>query len=248
MKARFLILFFSALGLAAEVSAADLANYTPMKVIQNSAPAYPRALSELGVKEGEAHVCIQVDEKGNLMDHLVTFYTQVEFADSAVAALKKWKYEPAWLNGEPRAATVELTFLFESQGLTVVNLSPSVYVMRRSMELMPGSFGYRVATLRQLDRIPTPKKVVTPVYPVEAPQGPRAASVTVTFYIDEQGRVRLPAVSRRVAEGDDIFAAAAIGAVAQWEFEPPTARGRPVLVEARQDFNFNPTAVAKKTD
>ncbi len=248
MKARISILLLAALGLAAEVSAAAPADYKPMKVIQTSTPMYPRALSEIGIKEGEVHVSIQVDDQGNLMDHLVTFYSHAEFADSAVAALKKWKFEPAWLNGEPRAATVELTFVYESQGLTVVNLSPSVYVLRRSMELMPGSYGYRVATLRQLDRIPTPKKVVTPVYPVETPEGPRAASVTVRFYIDEQGRVRLPAVSRLTAEGDDIFASAAIGAVSQWEFEPPTARGRPVLVEARQDFNFNPKVVAKNTE
>jgi hypothetical protein len=30
--------------------------------------------------------------------------------------------------------------------------------------------------------------------------------------------------------------------VAQWQFDPPTAKGKPVLVLAQQDFNFKPAA------
>lgn len=249
MNARSLILMLAALGAATTAWSAQSENYTPMKVIQTFTPIYPRSLADIGIKRGEAHVSIQVDEQGQLADHLVTYYTHDAFAESATQALKKWKYEPAWLDGEPRSATVDLTFIYENQGLTVVNLDPGVYVMRRSMELMPGTFGYRVARLRELDQIPTPKKVVSPPYPVDASGSPRAAKVTVTFFIDEQGRVRLPAVSRDTTEeGNELFAAAAITAVSQWEFEPPTANGRRALVQVRQDFNFNPTTQAKQSE
>ncbi|HYD83175.1 MAG TPA: TonB family protein [Opitutus sp.] len=248
MKARSFILMLAALGIATTAWSAQPVNYTPMKVIQTFTPVYPRSLADIGIKQGETHVSIQVDEQGQLTDHLVTYYTHAAFAESATQALKKWKYEPAWLDGEARSATVDLTFIYENQGLTVVNLDPGVYVMRRSMELMPGTFGYRVARLRELDRIPTPKKVVSPPYPVDASGSPRAAKVTVTFFIDEEGRVRLPAVSRDATEGNELFASAAITAVSQWEFEPPTANGRRALVQVRQDFNFNPTTATKQAE
>jgi TonB family protein len=66
----------------------------------------------------------------------------------------------------------------------------------------------------------------------------KAHTVTVEFYIDEQGNVRMAAVPRESA--GDIYAAAAVAAVEQWRFEPPLRKGRPVLVLAQQEFNFRP--------
>jgi TonB family protein len=238
MKARKLLLLAS---LCFSVgAAAAIPGYTPMKIIQTEPTYYPRAVENLGIIRGEARVSIQVDERGNLTDQLVTGYTHKAFADAATFAVKKWKYEPAWLNGEARGVTAELTFTFESHGLTIVNLTPTSYVEIRDYELRPNSYAYGRCSLRQLDRIPTPVKVVKPPYPVDASKKPRSADVTVTFYIDEQGRVRLPAVSPETSVNDEIFAAVAVDSVSKWEFEPPMSNGRPVLVFAQQDFNFRP--------
>jgi TonB family protein len=76
--------------------------------------------------------------------------------------------------------------------------------------------------------------VVTPV----ANSDDQIHSVTVEFYIDEQGNVRMAAVPRTSA--GDAYAAAAVAAVEQWRFEPPLRRGQPVLVLAQQEFNFRP--------
>jgi TonB family protein len=101
--------------------------------------------------------------------------------------------------------------------------------------LQPGAddhYIFQSFHLRDLDHIPTPVEVVAPVAKLEG--APR--SVTVEFYIDEQGRVRMPAVDREAA--DDTLAAAAVAAVEKWRFEPPVRKGRPVLVFAEQPFNF----------
>jgi TonB family protein len=209
-----------------------------MKVIQTDHVVFPRAPRDLGIKTGSVHVAIQVDETGKLTDHLVTAYTHRAFADTAVNALKRWRYEPAYLHGRAHSATVDLTFNFESQGLVVVDLNVGSYVELRNYQLHPEAYSYRACTLRQLDRIPTPTKVVKPVYPVESAKQPQAGKVTVEFYIDEQGQVRLPAVSRVTTQTSGALSAAAVEAVSQWEFEPPMSKGRPVLVAARQDFNF----------
>lgn len=239
MNARTFLLLSASLCFSIGASAV-VPGYTPMKIIQTEPTFYPRSVESLGINRGEARVSIQVDEKGILTDQLVTGYTHKAFAEAATAALRKWKFEPAWLNGEARGVTAELTFAFESHGLTIVNLTPTSYVEIRDYELRPNAYAYGRCSLRQLDRIPTPVKVVKPPYPVDASKKPRSADVTVTFYIDEHGRVRLPAVSPETSLTDEIFAAVAVEAVSQWEFEPPTSNGTPVLVFARQDFNFRP--------
>lgn len=240
MKARFFSMALAAVASGLTAAAAVDEAYRPMRVIQTDMVVFPRRVLDLGIHQGYAMVTVQVDENGNLTDHLVTGYAHEAFAEAAVAALKRWKYEPAWLNGQPHGATSDLTFNFESQGLVIVDLSVTRYVEIRDYQLRPSHYAYGVKRMSELDRIPTPTKVVTPVYPVEPSQAPRAASVTVTFYIDEKGRVRLPAVSRESSAKDGIFASAAVDAVSQWEFEPPMSGGVPVLVMARQEFKFTP--------
>jgi TonB family protein len=244
MNLRTFFLFAASVCVSTLASAVNIPGYTPMKIIQTEPTFYPREVEVLGINYGQTTIAIQVDEKGLLTDQLVTSYTHKAFAEAATTALKKWKYEPARLHGEPRGVTVELTFTFESHGLTVVNLTPAAYVEIRDYQLRPGSYAFSRSTLSQLDRIPTPVKVVKPLYPVEASQKPRSADVTVTFYIDEQGSVHLPSVSPETSVNDEVFAAAAVDAVSQWKFEPPLSNGHPTLVFARQDFNFRPESAA----
>lgn len=239
MKARSL--FLLVLGLVASTAlAATSPDYTPMKVIQTQPVLFPRQLADLGLTTGEVRVAVQIDEAGKLTDHLVTAYTHPKFAEAAVQALKKWQYEPATVDGQPRGATVDLTFIFETRGMVVVNMTVNSYVEMRDMQLRPTANSFAVCRLSELDAIPTPSKVVQPGYPLDAGKQRQGGIVTIFFYIDEQGHVRLPAVSRESSRQNEALAAAALYAVSQWEFEPPMSRGRPALVAARQDFHFRP--------
>jgi TonB family protein len=82
---------------------------------------------------------------------------------------------------------------------------------------------------------------VNPVYPNQLAKG-GGGRVSVGFYIDEQGRVRMPSVSIETNEANEELAAAAVTAVSQWQFETPTCKSRPVLVLAQQEFSFKPKA------
>lgn len=213
-----------------------------LKIIQTGEAAFPLSLRLSSVLEGEAWVAINIDIEGKLVDYLVTGYSRKEFADSAVEALKRWEYKPARLNGESWPSIQEIHFSFSRTGV-VVDMLGFEALGARLDELIQGMYVYRTYALRELDRIPTPIEVVSPISPkLTAQQGPR--SVTVEFYISEDGRVRLPAVKRH--EADDIYAASAMAAVKQWRFEPPLHKGRPVLVLARQQFNFVPEAEGKE--
>ncbi len=237
MKPIHLSFLCLALGLSAP-ALAQLPTITPeraaLQIIQTEEAAFPLALRLTTVLEGEAWVAINVDAEGKLIDHLVTGYSRKEFAEAGVEALKRWKYEPARLNGEAWPSIQEVHFSFSRSGV-VVDMLGFEAMNARLDELVQGSYVYRCYALRELDRIPTPLEVISPVSPpVTTKDGKR--SVIVEFYISEDGRVRLPAVKRN--EADDIYAASAMAAVKQWRFEPPLRKGHPVLVIAKQQFNF----------
>ncbi len=85
--------------------------------------------------------------------------------------------------------------------------------------------------------------MVQPVYPTAPSRHSRVGHATVRFYIDDQGRVRLPRISGEAYAANDELGAwamadAAVAAVAQWRFEPPLSHGKPTVVLVEQDFNF----------
>ena len=224
--------------LALTLTAGAAEDYVPMKIIQTVPVTPSRRATDFGISRGEVIISLQIDEQGKLSDYLVTAYSHPLLAESAVQAVKKWSYEPAWIRGHPHSATVDLTFEFESRGLVVVDMTINSYVEMQAIALRPGAYAYRAHKMRDLDRIPNLVKVIQPLYDVGSVKTP--TKVTVQFYIDEEGRVRLPAVSRAMNEANEPLAASALQAVSQWRFEPPLAKGSPVLVAASQEFNFRP--------
>lgn len=195
---------------------------------------YPSSMLYNGIHSGEVRIVISVDEQGKLTDYLVTGYTHQDFANSAVAAIKRWKYQPALVRGEPRMSRAEVHFEFRNKGVVVQSL-PGALDGRMVLNSFGESYVYAPCRLRDLDQIPTPvQKLVDPVTKGDD----RSHKVTVGFFIDEEGRTRMPAVDRSSA--DDFFAAAVAVAVEQWRFNPPLRKGRPVLVYAEQPFTFLP--------
>jgi len=194
---------------------------------------YPPRMLNSGVFSGEVRAVISVDDQGKLTDSLVIGYTEPGFVDAAMVALKRWVYQPARVMGRARASRAEVLFTFRDRGVIVQNLPGALerYAVFGSKE---DRYVYGPCQLRELDHIPTPVQVVTPL--IKA--GSIKHSITVEFYIDESGKVRMPAVAQESA--DDAYAAAAVSAVEQWRFEPPLRKGKPVLVIAQQEFNFRP--------
>jgi TonB family protein len=237
-KFRFVLSFLLGCGGALAAAAESPEDIVPLKIIQTADPMFPPSLERAGVRHGIVHAAIKVGADGKLEDLLITAYTRKEFADAAITAIEKWRFEPASDNGVPLDSVRDLVFNFELLGVTMdaPSLLDQGHVSRLKISFdSDDSFDYQACELRDLDRIPVLRHVVVPAgYP------PRSSgSVTVEFYIDEQGRVRLPGVS---GDADAPFANAALDAVRQWQFDPPTSRGNPVLVRASQTFHFTPAS------
>ena len=206
-----------------------------LTVNQTDALIYPFSMTLSGILSGEARVMVSVDASGQLSDTLVVGYTNVAFANAAVSALKRWTYEPAKAHGMARTSRACVYFTFKNDMGVMTQPLPGM-ADYRAIHSRDEHYVYSACQLRELDRIPIPAEVVQPSLPKEGLKAKR--SVTVEFYIDGEGKVRMPAIDR--SETDDVYAAAAVKAVEQWRFEPPLRRGRPVLVLARQEFNFVP--------
>jgi len=60
-------------------------------------------------------------------------------------------------------------------------------------------------------------------------------TVTVKFFVDETGKVRVPIV---IACTTPDLGRAAISAVEQWTYEPPRAANQPTIVLETETFSF----------
>ena len=209
-------------------------DWQSLKFLQTANPVFPSHLMQVGVPDGEARVVINTDASGKLTDWLVVGYTHPEFAEAAVKAIKQWTFEPAQLQGEPVGTTIELSFYFEAKGV-VVSTTCTDILEGRFLRMMAGRYTYQPCSPRELDRMPAPVVTIMPQYSGALAKKGVTGKVTVEFFIDETGAVRLPAAS---AKDDTMLIALAIDALNQWKFTPPTSRGRGVLVKASQEFDF----------
>jgi TonB family protein len=216
-------------------SSVSPSSWQRMKFQQTVDPAFPPHLLQVGVNRGEARVVVDTDADGNLTEWLVLGYTHAAFAESAVAAIQHWKFEPARLDGQPVGTITELDFDFTVSGIVVSN--PNICEATEALILRsrPDEFTYLPCAARNLDRIPTLLVKPAPRYPTALEKRGVKGSVRIDFYIDQNGAVRLPSVT---AEQNNELAALAMDAVRQWKFTPPTSRGLTTLVKASEEFHF----------
>ena len=216
-------------------------DHVPCKISQRVHIAFPaRPLSE-GIIYGEVTLMMDVDRTGRLADVLVVTHTGRDFADSALDAVKQWRFTPARIAGEPVGSTITLTVEFQVNGVLA-------YVKPPGAPRTEDAFGDRVVhrpfSIASLDRVPVALSRPGPIYPREWIGEGRTGTVNVEFFIDESGQVRFPRV---VSGPDEFLGAAAVAAVKEWRFEPALHQGRPVLVRAQQAFYFRVETPAAKS-
>jgi TonB family protein len=233
-------IFFGLTFLYGESAATPPAPLPPLpRIVQTVAPMFPPQMVLAGITSGSVKFVIKVDKTGKLEDMLITEYTQRAFADEATKVVKQWTFGPAWIGTEPVGWIRELNIYFRTDGMIITYDNAEAPSHFKMTEHRDEIIEYHACSLRDLDRIPVPLHVVAPAAALQADAG----EVRVEFYIDEEGRVRIP-MARETP--DVAFANAAVDAVSQWQFEPPTSNGKPVLVHAVQIFTIKPAKPAKE--
>lgn len=234
-----LVLALTATRLAGSTPVMPPLNAEPIVIIQTEPADFPLELSNLGVIDGWAKVVVGIDEQGLLLDALAIGYSHPRFAESALAALARWQYQPARVGGRPITAVTQLdfTYRYDSAGAKVVTITALTY--SEQLKLRSHRAENRLCRLEELDTTPIPTHLISPAYSEYDIHRNAGKTVVVSFYIDETGRVRLPTINYA---DDDAVARQALAAVAQWRFEPPKARQQPVITKASQAFVFKAPA------
>jgi TonB family protein len=218
------------------VGRARESEYVAPRIIDEPVWSYPLGAERDGLYSGDVSVVLSIDAEGHVTDWLVLQFTHPAFSQNVVANLPQYRFAPARARGEPVPVRTIMNFNFHKGG-AIVSHTAMDHIEERIMTLEGTKTISRICSVKELDRPLTPVRVVSPNYPNELRQRQEDGLVTIDFYVDEQGRVRLPAIT---SVDHPIFAREAVGALTQWQFEPPTSYGQPVLVHAKQVFRFPP--------
>ena len=201
---------------------------TALQPIRFNLPDFPIRLLHTGVLQGQVELVFEVRPDGLVSDWLITAYTHREFARATERAVSGWRFEPG-----DAIHTIDLSLRFETRGVVVL-----VRQLGTQSDLENRELVFRPCPPAELDRPPQPVRTVSPAYSHQMAERGGTGTVRVHYFIDQEGKVRVPFPE---ASAHPLLATLAISAVKQWQFEPPTCRGRPTIVRAEQVFRFQPT-------
>jgi TonB family protein len=197
-------------------------------------PAFPDAARLDGFAVGHVTVAVGRNARGEPVDILVLSATHPQMASNAVDAVRQWRFTPS--NDPADLKTRTLRIDFRTHGVVVFPFG------KNPME--ETDIGNRAAKLRDSAKVPhvqslaqKPKALVQPMpaYPAALVSRKVEGTAAVRFYVDEDGRVRLPEL---IDATTPEFAEAALAAVAQWRYEPPQVGGRTIIASDNWVFQF----------
>jgi TonB family protein len=199
-------------------------------------PEFPDYVRLSGNTKGVVTVAIGRDGEGRVTDVLVLDSTHAKLTQSTVAAVQQWKFllpaNPAPLGHE---VVPIVRFIFTSKGISLVSaLTGSLASKDREVrENAPVS----LPSFAELDSPPKPLTRPMPRFTGALAERVAGGTVTIKFFVDETGRVRVPIIVEcSVPE----LGRAALAAVEQWRFEPPRAAGHETIALETETFSFGP--------
>lgn len=208
------------------------------KVVKD--PVFPQTLLHKGFVNGHVTIELEINYDGELRDWLVTRATHREFAEAVEKVIGQWKFAPPMRNGKPISVTTAIEVKFRSSGgVFTFDISYGLVDLLMNNRGFDSRDAIKVAKVEDLDAYPEPIKTVNPIVSKKLIAQSDHTLGVFRFYIDTEGRVRLPHVDRVEGKIDIRLLEAAQDALEQWRFKPLTSKGRKVIVEVVQPFSFN---------
>jgi TonB family protein len=192
-------------------------------------PVYPYALLRDRIK-GSATVAFLVNSKGEVGQLVVTAASKPEFGLAVAAAIEAFQFTPGLKAGQPTNAGLKIEQEFDYSGFGNVDAGRGAALL--SIEKKHPE---KILSAKKLDKPLQPLSRRPPVFPISLLGRLDRGSATAEVLIDEEGKVCLP---RIVKATDPAFGYAAVQAVIDWRFEPPTVGGKPVVVRVQVPFEF----------
>lgn len=93
------------------------ASTTRFRTLKRITPDYPRSMSRQG-RIGWVDMFYTIEKDGTTSDHTVYYSTHNAFTKAAIAAIRRWQYEPQKIDGEAVVITgAKMRFLFSMDGI-----------------------------------------------------------------------------------------------------------------------------------
>lgn len=199
---------------------------------------YPGSAYAQSIPKGNATVCVELDDKGNPVDYLLVSYTEKYFGDALLRNAKRSSYSALRYKG--MAIPYRFNFGYEFRPEFTVAMNSFDAITRRQLEIHGGRppFKYHAVMEEELDNRLECVRQALPYFPDGyTPKGNREDTVLISFYVDEQGNVRIPSVD---SASSPLLVQNAFKAIHYWQFKPPTVKGKPALVYVAYAVNFIP--------
>lgn len=196
---------------------------------------FPGGALARGVAKGNAVVSVMVDAGGKATDFLVVSCTDPAFGTRLLEQARTLNYQAAKFKGVAVPARFNLAYTFEARNMSMSAMDAA----RHRMDDATGvKQAFSAAAEKDIDKPLEFTNVGIPRLPEGfAAPGSDPVKVFVTFYIDEEGRVREPHVESAVAAE---LIDRAVAAVLTWSFKPPMVKGKPSLIFCGRAVPFAP--------
>lgn len=220
---------------AAVASRAEDDEYHPARILVAAEIAYPAQLSDRIIDAGEAQVMLHISPEGKLVDWFVVGFSHPLFAKAVLDSLPGWQFQPGRRGERSVDARMELKVSFVGAGAVNFVHNDMETGNRRKLYVGEEAVWKQVCKKDELDR-PLELAVETaPMPPEQLGAGDKGGKVVVDYFIDTDGRVRMPIV---ITSDDEGFTRSVLIALSDWRYEVPTRGGFPVLVRECREFTF----------
>ena len=237
MKQNTLILGMILLASAAAVAVSGSENETSIRELQLVKfvqPIFPSQLQTVGLPVGDVTVAVSRDASGAPTDILTLESTHELFAAAALEAVGQWRFTPSSEASLAKSPPVILRIRFSLQGVIV--LDPTLPAAEAAaLQSDRGNRPVLITNLQALEGLHEPISLKMPAYPATMAVQGVEGEAKVAFYIDREGKVRMPHV---VATTTPEFGATAIAAVSDWRFNPPKKKGGATVATDSWSFEF----------
>ena len=136
-----------------------------------------------------------------------------------------------------------LHFQFKREGIIRVIPGDVESARRMAKDRRRDAFWQRVCEVQELDAVPEAVVEVMPEPPDKLGAVLPEGRVVVDYFIDPEGKVRMPLIVR---SDDEAFSAAVLLAITEWRYEPPKKQGVPVMTRVWRQFDFKPAQTVAK--
>lgn len=201
-------------------------NVQAAKIVEQAEPIYPAAALEAKIS-GTVVLHAVVNTDGSVKE--ISYVSgPKELAESAIEAVRQWKYQTTLLNGEPVEVdtTINVVYQLSDSGVGTV-----LDGQEQQSQGIPPIQRIRVGGNLMATKM---VKQVQPKYPKAARKAGITGTVLLHVIIAKDGSVE----ELRYVSGPQELAQSAIDAVKQWKYQPTLFNGNPVEIDSNISIVF----------